>query len=100
MNTEPHTVGPYIDPDQMLDIDDFACLLKVSKKWVEQQVQGDAIPYSRIGPRLVRFSRDDIADYYASCKVRPVERPNLAQLAQLATVSGVGSRGRRRRDAA
>jgi len=81
-----------IDPHQLLDCDDVAGLLKVSRKWVEDKVAGDEIPYTRIGPRLVRFTRDDLDLLYSAGKHDPVRLPRRTPVAQIAKAAPVRRR--------
>ena len=71
-----------IDPHQLLDCDDVAALLKVSRKWVEDKVAGDEIPYTRIGPRLIRFTRADLDLIVQAGAHRPGSPPRPRQFAR------------------
>jgi len=81
-----------IDPHQLLDCGDVAGLLKVSRKWVEDKVAGDEIPYTRIGPRLVRFTRDDLDALYSTGKHDPARLPRRTPVAQIAKGASVRRR--------
>lgn len=81
-----------IDPHQLLDCDDVAGLLKVSRKWVEDKVAGDEIPYTRIGPRLVRFTRDDLDELFIAGRHRPDRAPRRTPVARVAPVAPVRRR--------
>jgi excisionase family DNA binding protein len=81
-----------IDPHQLLDCDDVAALLKVSRKWVEDKVAGDEIPYTRIGPRLIRFTRDDLDVLFSSGRHDPTRLPGRRPVVQPARVASVRRR--------
>ncbi len=81
------TADGYIDPHQLLDCDDVAALLKVSRKWVEDKVAADEIQYTRIGARLVRFTRDDIDALFKAGKHGPADLPKSRRLGRIAGVA-------------
>lgn len=89
----PDRADEPIDPLQTFDCDDLAKLLKVSRKWVEAQVAGERIPFTRIGPRLVRFTRSDVEQILAAGAKSPSGLPRARRLAGIAATSRRG-RGR------
>lgn len=57
---EPTGVRDELD---LLDVDDLIVLLKVTKKWVYAEVQAGRLPAIRLGPKYLRFFREDIREY-------------------------------------
>lgn len=83
-----------IDPLQLLDCDDLATLLKMSRKWVEDQVAGELIPYTRVGARAVRFTREQAAEIIARGK-RDADTPPARRIANVSQVIATPRRRRR-----
>jgi excisionase family DNA binding protein len=52
-------------PDEILTKPEAAELLKVSESTVSWLVRSNQLPFSRIGKRLVRFSRNRLLEYMA-----------------------------------
>lgn len=87
-----NAVADVIDPHQLLDCKDVADLLKVSRKWVEDKVAADEIPYTRIGPRLIRFTRSDLDALFSSGAHDPARPPRRNSISQISKVASVGRR--------
>ena len=60
-----HRVSDRPDEDRMLDVDEAATLLGVTKQWVYRHAK--QLPFTRsISPRIVRFSRIGIQRWLAT----------------------------------
>jgi excisionase family DNA binding protein len=53
--------------DRLLDAGEVAEMLAVPKTWVLESARSGALPCVRLG-RYVRFDRDDLEAWVASCK--------------------------------
>jgi excisionase family DNA binding protein len=51
--------------DALLDAEGAAQLLGVSAKWMLAEAKADRIPHVRLGPKYVRFNRDDLLAWAA-----------------------------------
>ena len=53
-------------PTPMIDMDDLARLLKVSREWVRKRVQAGEFPCHRPGgAKLIRFDAEDVEAIFA-----------------------------------
>jgi len=57
-NTSPAQLTP--TESEILDVKEAARLLRVTEKTIYRRVEGGLMPYRRFGPRLIRFTREDI----------------------------------------
>jgi excisionase family DNA binding protein len=57
-NTTPVQTNPTYY--EILDVRGAAKLLKVTEKTIYRRVQAGLMPYRRFGPRLIRFTREDL----------------------------------------
>jgi len=57
-------------PDELdlLEVDDVVALLKVTRNWVYAEVGAGRLPALRLGPKYLRFSREDIREYLKGCR--------------------------------
>jgi len=58
------TVTPSVKNGDILDVDEAAALLKVSKKTIYTRVKNDTIPYAKLGRKLL-FSRAKLTQWVA-----------------------------------
>lgn len=56
------------DQHELLNVQELADLLRVSRTSVYRLVENRAIPFHRL-PRGLRFKRNDIDDYLQRCRV-------------------------------
>lgn len=64
LNLNVKTEGLHLDPDFCLDDEGLAKLLGVSKYYVAQQRRaGNGPRYIRISPHVIRYRRQDVANW-------------------------------------
>lgn len=59
MNPKP-SLGPDSFVPDLIDVKEAARLLKVTEKTIYRRIENGQMPHRRFGPRLIRFTRDDI----------------------------------------
>lgn len=72
MNTAKVGAASAADSNDMLGYRDAAALLGVPLGTLYSWVSKRCVPHIRLGPKLVRFSRDDLAQWIQSRRVSPL----------------------------
>jgi len=57
----------------LLTVKQVAALFQVKPQWVYDEVEAGRLPSRRLGRRILRFSRADLADYLEAAGTSPTE---------------------------
>lgn len=49
---------------ELIDKEELAALFRVPKTWVDDAVAARQIPFTRLGRKHIRFSRDDVREIH------------------------------------